>query len=132
MNATCTYTHQYLSDGGTIKSSAYPECYPVYKTCTWNLSVPIGFEIRIEPFSYGIEDSDGCKYDYLSIYDDISALSAPTDKMCGRDTYYGSTSTGRNLFIEFYSDAMEVAEGFQIRLFVIGMKRFILTLDWIT
>lgn len=127
MDASCPDTHNYLSHGGIIKSPAYPECYPVDRTCTWNLSVPIGFEIRIEQFIYGIEDCSSCSCDYLSIYDNVSNVSAPIANLCN-DVHYmysGNTSTGRNLFIEFYSDSTTVESGFQFRLFVIGKKRFL-------
>ena len=119
MNATCTDTLKYHSHAGVIiKSPAYPECYPVYKTCTWSVSAPIGFEISIEPFDYGIEKSTGCQYDILYINDGVES------KLCGSDTYNGSISTGRMVFIGFDSDSSDVAEGFQFRLFITGIKRF--------
>ena len=124
VDASCTDTHGYLSDGVTINSPAYPAYYPYMQSCTWNLSVPIGFEINIESFSYDIEPSSDCSFDYLTIFDGVSRRSAPKAHLCGQDTYPGTTSTGRNLFIAFDSDDDENYGGFQFQLSMIGMKRF--------
>ena len=125
MNASCTDTHKYHSHAGVIiKSPAYPDCYPVNKICHWDVSAPIGFEISIEPFEYGIEESigSGCQYDYLNIV--FKNIKYYSYYLCGRDTYTGTISAGRNVFIEFDSDSSSVAEGFQFRLFITGMKIF--------
>ena len=118
MDASCTNTHGYRSNGAMINSPAYPAYYPALKSCTWTLSVPIGFEINIEPFSYDIEGSrPDCNYDYLAIYDDVGVVST----LCGTDTYPGNTSRGQNLFIVFDSDSEDHYGGFQFQLSIIGM-----------
>ena len=131
MDASCTDTHGYLSDGVSINSPDYPAHYPWTKSCTWNISVPIGFKINIEPFSYDIEPGfSGSCYDYLNIFDitigDINTYSTPIAELCGRDTYPGHISTDRYLFFAFYSDvegSKNVQGGFQFQLSMIGMKR---------
>jgi len=111
--ASCNDTHKYHSHAGVIiKSPAYPECYPVNEFCDWHVSAPIGFEISIEPFDYGI----GCQSDYLNIYDEEYTMIFRGK--CGSNTYNGRLSTGRTVYIEFYSDSSSVAEGFQFRLFI--------------
>ena len=122
MDASCPDTHRYRSSGGIIKSPAYPACYPVNQTCTWKLSAPMGFEVMIDPFTYQIYGSSSCSYDYLKIYDDDNNTT-----LCGAGRYFNYAApltAGPNLFIEFNSVNGEEANGFQFRVFVIGMKIF--------
>ena len=75
----------------------------------------------IDPFVYRISDSSSCSNDYLKIYDDDKNTT-----MCGAGLYFNYSApltAGPNLFIEFNSVNGEEANGFQFRVFVIGMKK---------
>ena len=119
-------TYAYLSDGVSINSPGYPEKYPAGQSCSWNLTVPIGFKIKIEPFVHDIEYPDGmdCSNDYLTFFDGGDKRSEQLAHLCGDDEYAGDASTGRNLFIAFESDGgPNDLGGFQFKVSMIGMKR---------
>ena len=116
-------TYAYLSDGVSINSPAYPEKYPAGQSCSWNLTVPIGFKINIRPSFLDIEYSSDCSNDYLTIFDGGDKRSAQKAHLCGNYGYPGDASTGRNLFIAFESDGGNNFGGFQFQVSMIGMKR---------
>ena len=122
MDASCENTYNETSN--TINSPNYPREYPHNKYCTWNVTAPVESKISVERFSYSIVESSDCIFQYLEIYDGLDTRSGMVANLCGENTYGGMNSTTNNLFFVFHSDWYQ-AQGFQIRLFLIGMKMYI-------
>ena len=96
MDASCNKT--YDKDNKAINTPNYPRWYPEPNNCTWNITVPIGFEISVEPFSYALNNLSS-----LKIYDGSSNQSRKVANLRGENAFSGTTSTFSNLFVEFES-----------------------------
>ena len=113
MDGSCNNT--YDKDNKIINSPNYPRVHPEYTDCTWSIAVPIGFQIRVEQFSYSI------KLGGLRIYD--AARKKEERRIAtleGNDRYNGMISTTNYMFFWFYSYRED--KGFQISFSLIGMQ----------
>ena len=102
----------------TIYTPNYPENYGIKQICTWILQVPPGRRLKLEKFSYIIEDDvscvGNCCYDYVSIHDGRNENEDKLVTLCGKGEQGNIVSTGNNLFLKFESDKAITKSGFQI------------------
>ena len=111
IDASCSSTIN--EDPKIINSPNYPYTYPESKFCSWKVTAPEGAKIRIEPFTYRLEDNIVCRYDYLKIYDGPSTSSHRTARLCGSGSYELISKTN-SLYLEFKSDGSTGYSGFQL------------------
>ena len=118
MVASCKDTSN--EEQQTVYSPNYPSSYSHNTHCTWKISAPVGKKLKLDSFSYRIEDHNSCTYDKLSIYDGPSSSSSRKARLCGYNTYYGMASRGNQLYLKFDSDGSTSGKGFKIHYSVIG------------
>ncbi|RUS68924.1 hypothetical protein EGW08_023313, partial [Elysia chlorotica] len=97
-------------DNGTITSPNYPQNYWNYARCLWSISVEPGKVIRLTFHQFCLEDLN-CVYDWIVIYD--NSRTNPLGKKCGYSIPEPIWSNGNQMFVEFHSDLIETAQGFQ-------------------
>jgi len=87
-----------------ITSPNYPNNYENYVDSVWTLTAPLGMLVSISIPEYDLEDSTGCRYDYIDV---------DGNQMCGSsDEGYTYVSEGNVATVTFHSDLSIVATGF--------------------
>ena len=82
IKGTCSGT--YDNNKQEITSPNYPRNYHNSKTCTWKLEAPQGRRIGLKFLDFDLEQSSGCRYDWLKVYNGGSDSSPVLkDKLCG-------------------------------------------------
>ncbi|XP_029437728.1 complement C1s subcomponent [Rhinatrema bivittatum] len=91
---------------GEILSPNYPQGYPDNTRESWNITVPLGFGIRIYFTHLNIEPSENCEYDSVKVViGDITEMV-----LCGRGT---SKAAGSPILEERYFHASMLTVTFQ-------------------
>ena len=99
-----------LAESGKLESPNYPGNYPPNKECTWQIEVPLGFQVALKFQSFEIEDHINCTYDYIEIRDGPDAHSALIGTYCGYNMPDDIESNTSQLYVKFFSDGgMELA-----------------------
>lgn len=83
--------------------------------CKWIIVAPLGYLVQLTFTSFEMEYDDGCRYDYLSIFDNIvnhENGSRPIGRYCGTSTPPVIMSSSRALTLFFKSDESDGGEGF--------------------
>ncbi|XP_038671702.1 mannan-binding lectin serine protease 1 isoform X2 [Scyliorhinus canicula] len=88
---------------GHIQSPNYPEGYPSDLDVTWNITVPIGFRIKLYFMHFDLEPSYLCEYDYVKVSADEDLL----ETFCGRERTDTEEIPGRE-FVLTNSNTMSV------------------------
>ncbi|KAH7711770.1 Calcium binding EGF domain containing protein [Aphelenchoides avenae] len=70
---SCGFVTHALS--GTVHSPNFPKDYPVDSQCIWDISVPLGYHIRLVFLQFDIEQSLECRKDYLQISQEHKAIA---------------------------------------------------------
>ena len=96
------------SHSGNFSSLNYPINYPNKKRCTWGITVPGDYRIRVAFHDFQTQRNS----DVLKIYDGASNSSDLLETLSG--DLSGSTygSSGSSLWFEFTSDGSTTAKGF--------------------
>ncbi|XP_061714224.1 cubilin-like [Cydia pomonella] len=91
------------------------ENYENHQTCTWILSAPEGFLVKLTWNRFDLEDMDDCESDYLEIieFDDTNQNDDP-QKYCGTTLPPALTSTTNRLMLRFHSDSSIRKTGFSV------------------
>ncbi|XP_069473581.1 mannan-binding lectin serine protease 1 isoform X3 [Ambystoma mexicanum] len=72
-----------LSDTyGTIQSPRFPDSYPSDTEVTWNMTVPVGFRIKLYFLHFDLEPSYLCEYDYAK----VEAEGLVLGTFCGKES----------------------------------------------
>ncbi|XP_032228562.2 suppressor of tumorigenicity 14 protein homolog isoform X2 [Nematostella vectensis] len=96
---------------GTLRSPGYPRVYSNNQRCTWHISVPRGYRIRIRfRRQYDIEESSQCNKDYVM----MSQSRHFRDPLifCGRRRPNGILTPKNNVWVRFKSDEGGNGKGF--------------------
>ena len=81
---------------GNITSPMYPTYYPSYMLCTWRISTRNHYRIHIKFSIFDIENTEGCEFDSLEIYDGKHKMSNNLiGRYCGSNAPIGIVSTGK-------------------------------------
>lgn len=83
--------------------------------CKWIIVAPLGYLVQLTFTSFEMEEHDDCRFDYLSVYDNIINQengSRPIGKYCGSSTPPTIMSSSRALTLFFKSDESVGREGF--------------------
>ena len=99
-----------------ITSPNYPNDYGNKMVCNWNISAPVGRQLRLELLSFELEKSGKCNLDYLEIIDETSDGTGEIIRLCGSvEPKYIISSTDRSITLRFRSDIFVVRKGFSIK-----------------
>ena len=113
IKGTCSGT--YDNNKQEITSPNYPRNYHNSKTCTWKLEAPQGRRIGLKFLDFDLEQSSGCRYDWLKVYNGGSDSSPVLkDKLCGASRPSNTASSGNQLFLKFHTDGDASKTGFKI------------------
>ena len=88
------------SSSGSLFSPLYPQDYPTKIMCTWVITVPDGYfvRLRIKKFRLGLS----CGSSSLQIFDGkTSSSNLLLKKFCGRDYDSNVFSSGRHLVVQY-------------------------------
>lgn len=87
--------------------------YPFNSHCEWILRAQNGFHIGLYfPQRFMLESSDGCKKDYLEVFDKVNDSWVSLNRFCGRELPHFVNSTGRYMKVVFHSDDTVDGDGF--------------------
>ena len=102
-----------------INTPDYPNMYPNEIDCYWTIIDPLGRRLKLHSFSYEIEGSSTCYYDYLKIYE-AENENTMAAKICGNVNHDDVVSEGTTLRLHFHSDSAVQAKGFKIKFAILG------------
>jgi len=107
------------AEDGVIKSLNFGNGgYHNNQVCTWRLTAPDGQYIVLSFMAFDVEETGGCTYDRLTIYDGATDL-AHAMTYCGNNLEGDNLplpfhSTGQEVFVVFTTDGSVTHEGFHI------------------
>ncbi|XP_063818578.1 LOW QUALITY PROTEIN: complement C1r subcomponent [Pseudophryne corroboree] len=78
---------------GIITSPNFPKTYPNNNHSTWNIAVPEGYHVSLNFLVFYLEPSDGCSYDYVTVWADKKEMG----RFCG--PIKSRSHPGRRLFV---------------------------------
>lgn len=115
---------------GTFYSPHYPYNYPNSVTCRWVITVPKGYMVRLKFQFFRLKScflpSSSCNCDYLEVRDGSHEYSKLLGKYCGDEYPTSVQSSGRDMWIEFYSDMHGTDKGFWVTYIAVGMYSLLL------
>lgn len=100
---------------GEIGTPSVQNSYPANAVCDYVIDLHKESKIKIEFMSFDLEESNGCKFDYVEIYEGKSDQGELVGRWCGKTippVYKSQTNT---LLIKFKSDWSNAGDGFRIR-----------------
>uniref|UniRef100_A0A673AJM1 Neuropilin (NRP) and tolloid (TLL)-like 2b n=1 Tax=Sphaeramia orbicularis TaxID=375764 RepID=A0A673AJM1_9TELE len=104
------------TDGGTFSSPNYPDTYPPNKECLYVLeALP---RQRIELLfddAFFIESSFECRFDHIEVRDGPFSFSPLINRFCGSSSPGLVHSSGRFMWIRFFSDEELEGTGFRVQ-----------------
>ncbi|KAE8606686.1 hypothetical protein XENTR_v10010819 [Xenopus tropicalis] len=101
-----------IFEEGEIQSMNYPENYLGNSRCHWIIHGPPDSYIKLEFEDFALEPSDGCRYDYLAVYQDLAAEDI-IETFCGYSLPDLVLSTTGVMHIKFSTDERENDKGFR-------------------
>ncbi|XP_062071161.1 deleted in malignant brain tumors 1 protein-like [Lepus europaeus] len=97
---------------GAFSSPWYPANYPTNVECVWVLHVAEKFHIELRIPSLELEDTYGCPYDFLEVFDGRQAASRSMGRFCaGAELSFLSSSN--IMTVVFRSDSVVTSTGFR-------------------
>ncbi|XP_058123035.1 cubilin homolog [Anopheles ziemanni] len=106
----------YTAREGTITSplSQTDNVYPNNLNCEYLIKLPTESRVDIRFNKFVLEQSEGCKFDYLEIYDGSNTAAPSLGKFCGDRIPPQYTSTGNTLLLKFHTDWSAPHPGFSV------------------
>ncbi|XP_041429866.1 embryonic protein UVS.2-like [Xenopus laevis] len=93
----------------TFTSPNYPENYYTKMDCTWTITAPVGYKISLNMNDFKLENSRGCMYDSMTIYNTTQSQYP----YCGSIQFsFRFVSISNSMMIKFHSDISIVNRGF--------------------
>ncbi|XP_014826822.1 PREDICTED: neuropilin and tolloid-like protein 2 isoform X3 [Poecilia mexicana] len=104
------------SDGGSFSSPNYPNTYPPNKECLYVLEALPRQRVELQ-FSkiFQIEASFECRFDHIEVRDGPFSFSTLINRYCGTANPGRVLSSGRFMWIRFFSDDELEGKGFQVQ-----------------
>ncbi|KAM9814326.1 neuropilin and tolloid-like protein 2 isoform 4-T4 [Syngnathus typhle] len=104
------------TDGGSFSSPNYPKTYPANKECLYVLEALPRQRIELQfDESFYIEASFECRFDHIEVRDGPFSFSPLINRFCGATCPGLVLSSGRFMWIRFFSDDELEGIGFQVR-----------------
>ncbi|XP_063765228.1 neuropilin and tolloid-like protein 2 isoform X2 [Eleginops maclovinus] len=103
------------TEGGSFNSPNYPKTYPPNKECLYVLeALPRQrIELLFDPTFY-IEASFECRFDHIEVRDGPFSFSPIINRFCGSASPGRVLSSGRFMWIRFFSDEELEGSGFRV------------------
>lgn len=90
---------------GVFSSPNYPQQYPNHQLCTWRISVPVGYGIRLQFHNFSLEAQAECKFDYVEVYEvGGSGAFSLLGRFCGAEPPPHLSSSQHQLAVIFKTD----------------------------
>ncbi|XP_029009851.1 neuropilin and tolloid-like protein 2 isoform X1 [Betta splendens] len=104
------------AEGGTFSSPNYPKAYPPNKECLYVLEAQPRQRIELTfDKTFYIEASFECRFDHIEVRDGPFGFSPLINRFCGAATPGLVLSSGRFMWIRFFSDEELEGVGFQVQ-----------------
>uniref|UniRef100_A0A8C6W9S3 Cubilin n=1 Tax=Nannospalax galili TaxID=1026970 RepID=A0A8C6W9S3_NANGA len=98
---------------GTFNSPGYPDYYPAYVECVWDIVSSPGNQLQLSFISFQLENSQNCNRDFVEIREG-NATGHLLGRYCGNSLPHNYSSImGHSLWIRFVSDGSGSGTGFQ-------------------
>ncbi|CAL1282886.1 unnamed protein product [Larinioides sclopetarius] len=97
---------------GTLTSPYYPDSYPLFAQCIYDIRLEPGYLINVTFHYMEIEAHLECRYDYLEVRDGDSDTSPLINRLCGYTAPESVISTYNNLWMRFETDGSVQNRGF--------------------
>jgi len=97
---------------GWFTSPNYPDNYDSNEFCIYTIRGDPGISIRLDFEEFKVEDSSGCIFDYVKIYDDEFDHDTPVATYCGTTIPDTVRITGHVMIVKFRTDVSITAKGF--------------------
>ncbi|XP_071491254.1 uncharacterized protein [Diadema antillarum] len=97
---------------GIIKSPNFPSKYPSDIGCEWTLIAEDTGHVTLTFEAFELEESPGCYYDYVEVYDGDSQREPLLGKFCGTTKPRIITSSSQAPFVRFVTDSSIERLGF--------------------
>ncbi|XP_046577746.1 tolloid-like protein 2 [Haliotis rubra] len=97
-----------------LTSPGYPSYYYYNLQCSWTISAPAGYKVKVSIVSLDIENSTSCEADYLLFSDGSSYEAAVLGKYCGF-TGKQVISSSNHMTITFHTDGSARRRGFSLK-----------------
>ena len=112
---------------GRFASPNYPNNYPDNEDCSWGITVPDGFLVKVEFSHFNTERG----YDKLRVYDGPSSLTFLLVTLTGHlSTPREVISTGSSLWFNFRSDSSVSTRGFEAHFTAVDRGSAVLGECW--
>ncbi|XP_046392545.1 cubilin-like [Ischnura elegans] len=105
----------HTTPSGEIISPNSPNDYSHNVNCQWIIRVPIGERVKIIFTRFNVEDSRGCRFDFVEIRDGNDETSPLMSRLCGNIVPRPLVSSGNTIMIQFTTDASVSGKGFHLR-----------------
>uniref|UniRef100_A0A8C5N9Z3 Neuropilin and tolloid-like protein 2 n=1 Tax=Gouania willdenowi TaxID=441366 RepID=A0A8C5N9Z3_GOUWI len=103
-------------DGGTFSSPNFPDTYPPNRECLFVLEAQPRQRIELVfDKSFFIEASFECRFDHIEVRDGPFSFSPLINRFCGTESPGRVLSSGRFMWIRFFSDEELEGTGFQVQ-----------------
>ncbi|XP_053164962.1 deleted in malignant brain tumors 1 protein-like [Hemicordylus capensis] len=108
---------------GTFQSPFYPENYPNYANCIWEIEVGSNSRIVLTLNPFSLEACNRCVCDYVEIFNGQPSGSHLLGKICS-GSYHTYTSNSSVMTVKFYSDGSVTRRGFQANYYSIPADEY--------
>jgi len=98
-----------MAENGTIKSPGYPENYPAYLNCKWEIKATPGKKIVASFSEFDVTASTDCSSDYV-----IISTGEKSNRYCGKAAPAHIESESEVLTIEFHTNQGDSCRGFSL------------------
>ena len=83
--------------------------------CTWHITVPEGFIVKLTFSLLDVEVSAGCTSDYIIVKDGLKRTSRTLGRICGKQLPKAIEGSSNQLSIQFVTNDRVEASGFVIK-----------------
>ncbi|XP_073460542.1 ovochymase-2-like [Aquarana catesbeiana] len=104
-----------ISEEGEIQTINHPETYSSNLDCHWIINCPASLRIKVTFIVFEVEQSKGCVFDYVLIYNDVDKTDV-AGRFCGKSIPDPVESTSNIMQIIFSSDSRGNHIGFRAKI----------------
>ncbi|XP_057332104.1 dorsal-ventral patterning protein tolloid-like [Microplitis mediator] len=112
------------NDSYYLESPNYPESYKPNKQCHWNIKAPYKHYIVIQFNYFELEESNGCKNDFVKVREGGNRNAPIIGKYCGERDRLEVASLMRRIFLSFVTNGSK--EAGVLNFFVITINSYVI------
>ncbi|KAH0560790.1 hypothetical protein KQX54_008343 [Cotesia glomerata] len=95
-----------------LESSDHPDDYEPFKKCEWYIRAPYKHYLSIKFDYFELEESEGCRKDFLEARENRNRNAPFIGTYCGRKVNLEIVSFMHHMYLMFYSDSSKQTRGF--------------------